>query len=235
MLQVGSTDSPADKISTATEDIVADLRELADTLAAHNMRLAYENWCWSTHAPTWRDVWNIVRQVDRPNVGLCLDTFQTAGSEWADPTTASGMVEEDEGAGIPEFEEMPVDKRFGDSLVALSRTIPADKVYLLQISDAYKPEPKPLEASEVDGMRPRARWSHAFRPLPYHGGYLPVEAVTRAVLGTGFRGWFSIEVFDGGPRCEGKARDMHAFARTARESVDTLIQRSAPVSTACCR
>jgi sugar phosphate isomerase/epimerase len=143
------------------------------------------------------------------------------------------MVEEDEGAGIPEFEEMPVDKRFGNGLVALSRTVPADQIYLLQISDAYKPEPKSLKAREVDGRRPRARWSHAFRPLPYHGGYLPVEAVTRAVLGTGFRGWFSVEVFDGGPRGEGKARDMHAFARMARESVDKLIQRSAPVSAAC--
>jgi sugar phosphate isomerase/epimerase len=48
MLQVGSSDSP--NISTSKEDIVSDIRELADMLAEHKLRLAYENWCWSTHA-----------------------------------------------------------------------------------------------------------------------------------------------------------------------------------------
>jgi sugar phosphate isomerase/epimerase len=48
LLQVGSSDATG--ISTAPEDIIHDLRELADMLAEHKFRLAYENWSWSTHA-----------------------------------------------------------------------------------------------------------------------------------------------------------------------------------------
>lgn len=196
-------------------------------LGKHSMRLAYENWCWSTHAPLWSNAWDIVRQVDRDNVGLCLDTFQIAGSEWGDPTNLSGKVE-DEGTKDTESDGIsPLDKRFEQSLRELERTVPPEKIYLLQISDAYKLVPAPLQKGDIDGERPRARWSHAFRPMPYRGGYLPVEAVTRAVLRTGFRGWFSMEIFDGGSRGEGEEHDMRDFARKAKESMDELIRKCA--------
>ena len=118
-------------------------------LTAHNFRLAYENWCWSTHAPTWRAVWNIVRKVDRPNVGLCLDTFQTAGSEWADPTTASGLIED-----VPRDE---LERRFRASLQDLAREVPPEKIYLLQLSDAGLPGPEGVHIHEahVAGLRAR--------------------------------------------------------------------------------
>ncbi|KAJ9376950.1 hypothetical protein DTO063F5_8515 [Paecilomyces variotii] len=219
LLQVGSSDSPPEKMSGNREDIIQDLRDLADKLAQNNFRIAYENWCWSTHAPTWKDVWEIVRDVDRPNVGLCLDTFQTAGSEWGDPTTSSGLIE-----SIPRDE---LEKRWQESMDELAKTIPPEKIYLLQISDAYKPT-KPLENKEINGLRPRGRWSHDFRPLPYSGGYLPIEDVTRAVLKTGFRGWFSMEVFDGGPEGKGKDYEMPDFAAKAQDSMQRLIQASAP-------
>jgi hypothetical protein len=48
---------------------------------------------------------------------------------------------------------------------------------------------------DEQGLRPRGRWSHDYRPLPYDGGYLLVVEVTKGVLATGFRGWMSIEVF----------------------------------------
>lgn len=196
-------------------------------LAKHNMRLAYENWCWSTHAPSWKDAWDIVRQIDKHNVGLCLDTFQIPGSEWADPTNLSGKIE-DESTQNPEFKDVsPLDERFEQSLKELERTIPPEKIYLLQISDAYKPVPGPLHKKDIDGIRPRARWSHSFRPMPYQGGYLPVEAVTRAVLRTGFKEWFSVEVFDGGPQGEGEEYDMEDFAGEAKDSLDELIRRCA--------
>lgn len=186
-------------------------------LAKHNFCLCYENWCWATYARTWRDVWQFVKEVNRPNVGLCLDTFQTAGAEWADPTTESGLIED-----IP-FDELKA--RFSKSLKDLSDTLPAEKIFLLQISDAYKPRPHPIARKDTaEGLRPRGQWSHDFRPFPYNGGYLPVEEVTQAVLRTGFRGWFSVEVFDGGPDGKGKKYNMDDFAKQAMQSTKMLLK-----------
>lgn len=197
------------------------MKELADLLAPHKFRLAYENWCWSTHAPDWKDVWEIVKQVDRPNVGLCLDTFQTAGGEWADPTTKSGLLE-------GEASRETMEKKYQESLKALSTTIPPEKIYILQISDAYKPkeplDPKPDES----GLRPRGRWSSSLRPVPFDGGYLPVTGFAKAVLQTGFRSWFSTEVFDGGPTGQDHDwKDMPAYTRKAMQSHKQLLREAA--------
>lgn len=66
-------------------DMAADLAELADEMAPKGFRIVYENWSWATHTQTWKDVWEIVWKADRPNLGLCLDTFQSAGGEWGRP------------------------------------------------------------------------------------------------------------------------------------------------------
>jgi sugar phosphate isomerase/epimerase len=220
MLQVGSSDTPLEKLDR--KRIIPDLRELADMLGEHGYKLAYENWCWSTHAPGWKDVWDIVKAVDRDNIGLCLDTFQTAGGEWADPTTSSGMLED-----VPRGE---LERRFSQSLDDLSREIPKEKIYLLQISDAYK-VPSPLGTQpDESGLRPRGRWSHDFRPLPYNGGYLPVADVARAVLKTGFRGWFSYEVFDGGPDGKKQHVDIIAYAQAASNVQQKLLAECAGLS-----
>jgi len=217
MLQVGSSDTPVEKLDKNA--IVSDLRELCDILQEHGYRCAYENWCWSTHAPDWKDVWNIVEAVDRPNIGLCLDTFQTAGGEWADPRTASGLLED--------VSKSELEERFHRSLADLASTIPKDKIYLLQISDGYK-VPQPFDVERDDsGLLPRGRWSHDFRPLPYNGGYLPIVDVVKAVLQTGFRGWFSYEVFDGGPQGKGKEVDIVAYARAAKNVQARLLAECA--------
>ncbi|KAL1304631.1 hypothetical protein AAFC00_003595 [Neodothiora populina] len=219
-LQVGSTDTPAEKLAEGGKNrdaFVKDLQELADMLAKHNFRMAYENWCWSTHAPTWADVWDIVKKVDRPNVGLCLDTFQTAGYEWADPTTESGLLDKPMEQLMEEFDQ---------SMDSLAKTIPADKIYLLQISDAYKPKTPFDKGVDESGTRPRGRWSHDLRPLPFQG-YLPVVEVAKAVLKTGFRGWFSYEVFDGGPDGKGKDYEMDDFLATAMDTQKKLMHACA--------
>ncbi|KAF1845709.1 xylose isomerase-like protein [Cucurbitaria berberidis CBS 394.84] len=217
MLQVGSTDTPLEKLEKGK--MVSDLRGLCDMLKEHGFRLAYENWCWSTHAPDWKDVWSIVKEVDRPNIGLCLDTFQTAGGEWADPRTPSGLLED--------VTKDELEKRFKKSLDDLSTTVPKDKIYLLQISDGYR-APEPFHAErDGSGLLPRGRWSHDFRPLPYNGGYLPVVDVATAVLKTGFRGWFSYEVFDGG--ADGKKQDVDivAYAMAAKHVQPRLLAECA--------
>lgn len=204
---------------TTRSTIVSDLKELADLLAPHSFRLAYENWCWSTHAPDWKDVWDIVRQVDRPNVGLCLDTFQTAGGEWADPTTKSGKIET-----VGSEEEL--ETKFQDSLNNLISTIPGEKIYILQISDAYK---KQIQSQpDESGLRPRGQWSMSLRPAPFNGGYLPVIRVAKAVLKTGFRGWFSMEIFDGGPDgTDQEWKDMPGYAKNAMKCYEQLLREAA--------
>lgn len=211
MLQVGSSDSPG--ILTSFDDLAGDLAELADLLAEKGFRIAYENWCWATCAPSWKDVWEIVKKADRPNLGLCLDTFQSAGGEWGDPTTKTGKLE---GLSLSQLEA-----RWSESLAELATTVPADKIYLLQISDAYKVDP-PIEAkTNEQGLRPRGQWSHDYRPLPYDGGYLPIVEFLDAVLGTGFRGWLSVEVFDA--KGQQKYADMAAYAQKAMTSLQKML------------
>jgi sugar phosphate isomerase/epimerase len=220
MLQVGSTD--AEGVTGDKDIIVADLRKLGEFLAERSMRLAYENWCWATYAPDWADVWDIVKRVDRGNVGLCLDTFQTAGGEWGDPRTESGKLDD--------VSEEQLEHRYQTSLKRLAETVPKEKIFLLQISDAYRP-PKPLIGKDESGLRPRGRWSHDFRPIPFDGGYLPVVPMARAVLQTGFNGWFSMEVFDGDK--DGKGRDLQAlgglegYAKRAMASHKRLLKEAA--------
>jgi sugar phosphate isomerase/epimerase len=214
ILQVGSSDSEG--ITGDVSELAADLAELADMLAQRGYRLAYENWCWATHASTWKQAWTIVREADRENIGLCLDTFQTAGGEWGDPTTWSGRIEK---AGLSERE---LDLSYSISLQELSKTVPAEKIFFLQVSDAYRVRPPLEDKPDESGLRPRGRWSHDYRPLPYDGGYLPIGPVVEAVLATGFRGWFSVEVFDG--QFEKKyGDDLMAFAKKAMESHKKLL------------
>ncbi|KAI1272676.1 3-dehydroshikimate dehydratase [Xylaria sp. FL0933] len=221
MLQVGSSD--AEGIDTDFDALAADLAELADLCAQRGLRVAYENWCWATAAPGWRDVWEIVRRADRANLGLCLDTFQSAGGEWGDPRTGTGLVggcgaDDDDGDGNGKAE---LERKWRESLKELAATVPAEKIFLLQISDAYRMDPPLEDKPDESGLRPRGRWSHDYRPLPYDGGYLPVKDFLDAVLGTGFRGWLSVEVFDG--RGKEKYDDMGEYSKKAMASLQKLL------------
>ncbi|KAK0536662.1 hypothetical protein OC834_001100 [Tilletia horrida] len=238
MIQVGSTDiplaprrlesasavapSPSASASTLRESVVQDLRELGQycaKLSPSPLRIAYEPWCWSTHAPTWADCHAIIRAVDMPGVvGLCLDTFQIAGGELADPTTASGFIESgDEGQGQGQGGG-DVHERFRASLERLSKEVRPEDIFFLQISDAYKPL-RPYyrgapDGRKGDGPKTRAEWSDTHRPAPFttstapgasagqaESSYLtkPITDVFRAVLRTGWRGDCTIEVFDDPP------------------------------------
>ena len=214
-LQIGSSD--AEGISSNFDDLANDLAELADILAEKGFRIAYENWCWATHAPDWKDVWQIVKKANRDNLGLCLDTFQSAGGEWANPVTKSGLVED--------CSKEELNKKWKASCEELSKTIPPEKIFLLQISDAYKMDSPLQDKPDESGLRPRGQWSHDYRPLPYDGGYLPVEDFTRAVLKTGFRSWLSMEVFDG-KASEKYGDDMGPYAKQAFESMQKLLKQA---------
>ncbi|KAK6201617.1 xylose isomerase-like protein [Scheffersomyces amazonensis] len=57
-------------------DLMVDqLKKAAELAIQYNIRIAYENLSWSTHIKTISQLVSIVEQVNRPNFGLCLDSF----------------------------------------------------------------------------------------------------------------------------------------------------------------
>jgi sugar phosphate isomerase/epimerase len=167
-------------------DLVAeDLGELADILHSSGQRIAFEFMSWSTAAPTWRNAWEIVRKADRPNLGICIDTFHIVAIEWADPTTASGQLEDPNAV-----------EKFNRSLERLTAEIAPDKIFSIQLGDAYKLQ-SPADPEKLT-WPPLLYWA-GHRTKPSMGlGFLPVDQVTDAILKTGFVGPISIECFDGG-------------------------------------
>ncbi|RPD60257.1 xylose isomerase-like protein [Lentinus tigrinus ALCF2SS1-7] len=201
MLQVGST---PDESSSSDYDVIAgDLRKLADEAAAQDppIRIAYELWAWGAYVNTWEHIWEICKRIDRPNFGLCLDTFQICARAYADPTSRNGLLQDPpEGSAV---------MHLASSLKALAITVPPEKIFYFQISDgSRKVAPDTLlQEAKDQGIGPLYAWSNAWRPLPYMdevcprkdgeswGGYLPVLDVCEAVLRTGWRGPWSYEVF----------------------------------------
>ncbi|GEK87395.1 sugar phosphate isomerase/epimerase and 4-hydroxyphenylpyruvate domain-containing protein [Microbacterium aerolatum] len=66
-------------VATASVDddevIARQLGELADRAAVHGIRLAYEALAWGRYVDNYRRTWEIVKRADRPNLGVCLDSF----------------------------------------------------------------------------------------------------------------------------------------------------------------
>jgi 4-hydroxyphenylpyruvate dioxygenase len=177
------------------EVIVRDLRWLADQGLKEEpvIRFAYENICWGTFISKWKEMWDVVKEVDRPNFGMCLDTFHLCGTEWADPASDSGTVEGD------------ADKTFRESMAQVAATIDVDKVFYVQAADAERAVPPMRRGAGnnwwADGQQPRMTWSRNLRVFAFEErGYMPVEVALRAILdpppmGLGYQGWVSMEVF----------------------------------------
>ena len=62
-----------------------DLALLAERAGARQLRIGYEALAWGRHVNTWEQVWNLVRQVDHPALGVLLDSFHTLSLK-GDPT-----------------------------------------------------------------------------------------------------------------------------------------------------
>uniref|UniRef100_A0A0B7K3I9 3-dehydroshikimate dehydratase n=1 Tax=Bionectria ochroleuca TaxID=29856 RepID=A0A0B7K3I9_BIOOC len=158
MIQVPANFLPASQITSDRDVIVADLQELADLGAAENppVEFAYENLCWSTYNSTWQDVWEIVRRVDRPNFGLCLDTFNIAGRAWADPTSPTGK-------------NPNADQDFRRSMAELVSKVDLKKVFYIQVVDAERMDAPLIKGHpfHVDEQPPRMSWSRNARCFMY--------------------------------------------------------------------
>ncbi|KAI0975633.1 xylose isomerase-like protein [Xylaria arbuscula] len=189
-VQIPGNFLPAEQLTGDYDSIALDMRELAEMGAKENppIRFAYENLCWSTHIDTWEKAWDICKRVDRPNFGLCLDTFNIAGRVWADPTSPTGTTPN-------------ADTDLQASIEAFVRDVDVSKVFYIQIVDAERMS-TPLVAGHpfhVDGQPPRMSWSRNARAFAYEtdrGAYLPVESVANAIIhGLGYKGWVSMELF----------------------------------------
>lgn len=189
-IQIPANFLPAEQLADDPSAIASDLRELADLGLREDppVRFAYENLCWSTHIDTWEKAWDVVQQVDRPNFGLCLDTFNIAGRVWADPASPTGKT--------PDAE-----KDLEDSLARMARVLDIDKVFYIQVVDAERME-SPLVKGHpfhVDGNPPRMNWSRNARAYVYEedrGAYLPVERIARTIIHElGYKGFVSMELF----------------------------------------
>ncbi|CAG7995009.1 unnamed protein product [Penicillium olsonii] len=205
-IQIPANFLPADQLTDDVDVIVADLQQVADMGAAETptIRYAYENLCWSTVNDTWEKVWDVVKRVDRPNFGICLDTFNIAGRVWADPASQTGKTAN-------------ADADLSQSLQRLVAEVDVAKVFYLQVVDAERME-SPLVSGHpfhVDGQPPRMNWSRNARTFMYEedrGAYLPVEDVARAIIsGLGYKGWVSMELFSRTMSDKGEnVPDLHA-------------------------
>jgi 4-hydroxyphenylpyruvate dioxygenase len=193
IVQVPSSFLSRDQISSDTDLIVSDLREIADLGLQQTpvIRFAYESLCWGTYVDKWEVCWDIVQRVDRPNFGICLDSFNILGRIYADPTRESGCNQN-------------ADNKVRESIQRLVERIGPhkEKIFFIQIVDAERLE-KPLLPGHAfyNAEQPaRMSWSRNCR-LFYgenaHGAYLPVKDVTQAIFNEiGYGGWVSMELFN---------------------------------------
>ncbi|KAI0552341.1 xylose isomerase-like protein [Xylaria curta] len=189
-IQIPGNFLPTDQLVGDFDIIASDLREVADMGAKEDppVRFAYENLCWSTHVDTWEKAWEICKRVDRPNFGLCLDTFNIAGRVWGDPASSTGSTPK-------------ADADLQTSLQTMTREVDVNKVFYIQIVDAERMLTPLVSGHEfhVDGQPARMSWSRNARLFAYEtdrGAYLPIEAVAKTIVHElGYKGWISMELF----------------------------------------
>lgn len=191
IIQIPASFLPDDKVTKDLDLIVSDLRKVADMGLAMNppIRFAYESLCWSTRIDTWELCWEVVQLVDRPNFGMCLDTFNIAGRIYADPLNYGGKAENAEEA-------------VRESIAAMVREVDVSKVFYVQVVDAERLDEPLLPGHPFYNADQPARmtWSRNCR-LFYgeqdRGAYLPVTEIAQAFFhGLGFEGWVSLELFN---------------------------------------
>ncbi|KAH0495791.1 hypothetical protein TgHK011_009321 [Trichoderma gracile] len=179
------------EVSPSMDVIVQDMIEIAEVglAASPVIRFAYEALCWGTRVDTWEKSWEVVQRVDRPNFGLCLDTFNIAGRIYADPSVPSGRTEN-------------CDEAMEASLRGMIASVDLRKLFLVQMADAEKlAQPLDSNHSFHHPQQPaRMSWSRNARLFygePHHGGYLPIKRILDVIIrDLGYQGWLSFEVFN---------------------------------------
>lgn len=69
------------------------LTRLADMCAEKGFRIAYKHWSSETRVipNTWKAAWRIIKEMDRTNLGICLDTLQNLLLSWGQCRPSLGL------------------------------------------------------------------------------------------------------------------------------------------------
>ncbi|KAH7336293.1 xylose isomerase-like protein [Rhexocercosporidium sp. MPI-PUGE-AT-0058] len=214
VIQIPASFLGTDQITGHLDVVVGDLRKVADMGLRESpvIKFAYEDLCWSTYFDTWQKGWDLVERVDRPNFGMCLDTYNISGRVYGDPASPTGKTPNAENDMKASLEE-------------LVKRVDVKKIFYIQVVDAEKMRDPLVEGHAFYAADQPARmsWSRNARLFAFEeAGYLPVLDVTRAIIeGLGYKGWVSMELFS---RTMNEPGDEvpKAHARRAREAWEKL-------------
>jgi len=141
---------PASRLAAAGDDaqtMVRGLRQLAMLAIPLNIKIGYQGWAGGAVAQTYLQAWDLVCEVDMPNLGLSLDSHEV-------------MV-----ANIPQ-----------DDLLADLEMLDPDRLFLVQLTDLLAhagPPGQPLRVLPGDGAHREALAAlvTSLHELGYRGGY----------------------------------------------------------------
>ncbi|KAM0414698.1 hypothetical protein ACHAPT_013460 [Fusarium lateritium] len=187
------------KTATASfQTVVRDLTELGDLAAEFSrkdggrvLRIGYEPLSWARRN-TWASAWEVIRAVDRDNVGIILDSFNILAVEFADPYSTVG----ERNMLYPSRDQAL--RILGESMASMAATISPEKLFFVQVADAERMADRGFKPPEDQGVPRLLPWSRSHRLFPEEqsrGGYMPVEMVLSAILKMGYTGPLSLEVF----------------------------------------
>lgn len=192
LIHIPSNVLPSDLVTEDVHLIASDLRKLADigSQAIPPLRFSYESLAWGTRINTWEQCWDLVQRVNKPNFGICLDTFNIAARIYADPTDPSGRRPEADDA-----------LRISTSRLA---KLDVAKVFYVQVVDAERlaeplVEGHPLYRPDQPPLLSWSRNCRLFYGESDRGAYLPIKEIATAIFGRegiGFQGWVSLELFN---------------------------------------
>lgn len=191
LILLPSSNLPSEQMTEDKGVIVNDMLAVAEVGLQQTpvVRFAFEALCWGTRIDTWEQSWDVVQRVNRPNFGICLDSFNIAGRIYADPAASTGRTANSDEAVIKSME-------------TLISSVDLNKVFLLQVADAERlsqplDQAHPFYNAEQPSRMSWSRNARLFYGESQYGGYLPVKAILDTIVnGLGFQGWLSFEVFN---------------------------------------
>ncbi|KAJ3547364.1 hypothetical protein NM208_g1561 [Fusarium decemcellulare] len=219
---------------TATSNfqtVVRDLAELGDLAAKFSakdggrmLRIGYEPLSWARRN-TWASAWEVVRAVDRDNVGIILDSFNILAVEFADPYSESNMLYSSRDQAL---------RILAESMASMATTVRPEKLFFVQVADAEGMAGRGFQPPQDKNVPRLLPWSRSHRLFPEEqdrGGYMPVDMVLSAILKMGYTGPLSLEVFSHSLHIPGSHIPLTLGMRGIN-GLRALIDRVAPRSVA---